>query len=87
MSIINKKNIDTTINDYKTIKVPSELLDFIKQKLGAEVLWVYDDETSELFLIKKPESFTDALAGLGEDMWKNVGGTDYIRQERDSWES
>ena len=87
MSIINKKNIDTTINDYKTIKVPSELLDFIKQKLGAEVLWVYDDETNELFLIKKPESFTDALAGLGEDMWKSVGGTDYIRQERDSWEN
>ena len=45
MSIINKRNIDTTIDDYKTIKVPSELLDFIKQKLGAEVLWVYDDKT------------------------------------------
>ena len=87
MNINNKNNIDTTINDYKTIKVPSELLEFVKQKLGAEVLWVYDDETNELFLIKKPESFTDALSGLGEDMWKSVGGTDYIRLERESWEN
>jgi len=31
------------------------------------------DEISELFLIKKLELFIDALAGLGENMWKSVG--------------
>jgi hypothetical protein len=54
-------------------------------KLGDEFLWNYDFETKELFLIKRPSSITEALYGLGADMWKQAGGTDYIREERDSW--
>lgn len=36
--------------------------------------------------MKKPESYTEFLSGLGKEMWKGVGGTDYINQERDKWD-
>lgn len=71
--------------DYSSIRLPSNLIETVKQKLGDEFLWNYDSETKELFIIKKPSSITEALYGLGADMWKKAGGTDYIRQERDSW--
>ena len=86
MDNLRNGNLIIKNDEYKVIKVPSELIDFIKEKLGDDVLWVYDDDTQELSLIKKPESFTEALSGLGAEMWKSVGGAEYIKQERDSWE-
>jgi hypothetical protein len=73
-------------NHYKTIIIPEELLDIIKEKLGDEFIWDYDKKTNGLFLMKKPESYTDFLCGLGKEMWENAGGTTYIRQERDKWD-
>ncbi|MBA1336029.1 MAG: hypothetical protein HPY66_1850 [Firmicutes bacterium] len=73
------------IQDYSSIRLPSDLIETVKKKLGDEFLWNYDPETKELFIIKRPPSITEALYGLGADMWKKAGGTDYIRQERDSW--
>jgi hypothetical protein len=73
------------IEEYTSIRVPSNLIETVKRKLGDEFLWNYDSETKELFLIKRPPSITDALYGLGADLWKQAGGTDYIREERDSW--
>lgn len=80
----NKANVPN--DDYNLVLIPNDVLDTIKTKLGEEVLLVYDDDTKELALIKKPESFTKALRGLGKEMWKNVSGTDYIKQERKTWE-
>lgn len=73
-------------DNYSVVLIPNEMLDYIKEKLGSDVLWLYDNDSNELFLIKRPESYTDALTGLGEDMWKSVGGVDYIRRERDKWD-
>jgi hypothetical protein len=73
------------ISEYSSIRVPTDLIETVKMKLGEEFLWNYDSETKELFLIKRPSSITEALYGLGADMWKQAGGTDYIREERDSW--
>jgi hypothetical protein len=84
------KSINEYVNldnkNYKTIIIPEELVDIIKEKLGAEFIWDYDKKNNTLFLMKKPESYTDFLAGLGSEMWEGVGGTDYIRQERDEWD-
>lgn len=71
---------------YKTIVIPEELIDIIKEKLGEEFIWDYDKNTNRLFLMKKPESYTDFLSGLGKEMWQSVGGVDYISQERDQWD-
>lgn len=64
------KKIQNVLNceEYVKIRVFEKAIDFIKEKLDNEVLWVYDDETEELFLFKKPESFTEALSGLGKEM-------------------
>lgn len=80
----NKANVSN--DDYNLVLIPNDVLDIIRTKLGEELLLVYDDDTKELALIKKPESFTKALRGLGKEMWKSAGGTDYIKQERKTWE-
>lgn len=83
-----RKNTKTNIpnDDYNVVLIPNDVLEIIRTKLGNEVLLVYDDDTKELALIRKPESFTKALRGLGKEMWKSVGGTEYINQERKTWE-
>lgn len=73
-------------DDYRVVLIPKDMVDFIKEKLGKDVLWVYDEESKELTLIKRPDSYTEALSGLGEEMWKKVGGTDYIRRDREQWD-
>jgi hypothetical protein len=74
------------VPEYSNIRVSSDLIETIKRKLGEEFLWNYDPETKELFLVKRPPSITESLYGLGADLWKQAGGTDYIREERDLWE-
>ena len=85
MKPINKAS-ELDNNNYKMLAIPSELVDIIKEKLGDEFIWDYDKKTNRMFIMKKPESYTDFLSGLGKDMWDSVGGTDYIRQERDKWD-
>jgi len=79
-----KKRSDTVI--YKNIKVPEELVEIVKEKLGDEYLWNYNEDTNEIFVIKRPESITEALYGLGAEMWKKSGGTKYLEQERNQWD-
>ena len=73
-------------NEYTMLVIPANLIDVIKEKLGDEFIWDYDKRNKKLFLMKKPESYTDFLSGLGKEMWESVGGVDYIRQERDKWD-
>jgi hypothetical protein len=79
--VISKEN-----KDYKLLVVPAELVDMIKEKLGDEFIWDYEKKTNRLFLMKKPDSYTDFLSGLGKEMWDSVGGTEYISQEREKWD-
>ena len=81
------ENINNYVNKpYKTIKVSDDLIEIIKNKLGDDFIWDYDEDKGELFIIKKPDSYTEALSGLGSEMWKSVNGVEYIKQERNSWE-
>lgn len=81
-----RKNTNTNVSndDYNVVLIPNDVLEIIRTKLGEEVLLVYDDDTKELSLIKKPESFAKSLRGLGKEMWRSVDGTDYINQENES---
>ena len=64
MEIRNSIKKNNSKDDYKVVLIPNDVLEIIKTKLGDEVLLVYDDETNEIALIRKPESFTKALRGL-----------------------
>lgn len=84
---IKTSDLSVTKNEgYKVIIIPTDIIEAVKAKLGDEFIWDYDSETQELFLMKRPESYTDFLAGLGEEMWKNAGGCEYIKQERETWD-
>ena len=70
---------------FKTIIIQEDLIDIMKEKLGDEFIWDYDKKENRLFIMKRPESYTDYLTGLGEEMWKKSGGVEYIKQEREKW--
>ena len=84
MKVANE-NINLDNENYRIIIIPEELIDIIKEKLGDEFIWDYDKKTNSLFLMKRPESYTEYLSGLGKEMWQEVEGVEYIRQERDKW--
>ncbi|WAM36688.1 hypothetical protein [Caldicellulosiruptor acetigenus] len=71
---------------YVTLKVQKEIFDTVKNFLGDNVLWTYDEEKKEIIIFKKPESYTQALIEIGSKIWENVDADAYISQERDSWE-
>lgn len=71
---------------YVTIKVQKEIFETVKNFLGDNVLWTYDEEKKEIIIFKKPESYTQALIEIGSKIWENVDTDAYISQERDSWE-
>lgn len=71
---------------YITLKVQKEIFDTVKNFLGNNVLWTYDEEKKEIIIFKKPESYTQALIEIGSKIWENVDTDAYISQERDSWE-
>ena len=71
---------------YITLKVQKEIFDTVKNFLGNNVLWTYDEEKKEIIIFKKPESYTQALIEIGSKIWENVDADAYINQERNSWE-
>ena len=83
-----KRDLENTPSnkEYKVVLISGDIFEFVKEKLGDDVLWVYDEDTQQLSIIKKPESFSKALRGLGKEMWKSAGGVEYLKQERNSWE-
>lgn len=87
MEATNLDKLTPEKEEYRVVLIPKDMLDFIKEKLGNDVLWVYDEDSNELSLVKRPESYTEALSGLGEKMWKKAGGTEHICREREQWDN
>ncbi|GAB6173068.1 hypothetical protein JCM15765_25460 [Paradesulfitobacterium aromaticivorans] len=87
MEAANLDKLTPEKEEYRVVLIPKNMLDFIKEKLGNDVLWVYDEDSNELSLVKRPESYTEALSGLGEEMWKKAGGTEHISREREQWDN
>ena len=79
------KEIISKIKDINRITVPKDVIELIIDKLGEDIIWDYDIMKEEIIIMKRPDSYVEALTGLGEDMWKNAGGTDYIKKERKQW--
>lgn len=36
--------------------------------------------------MKKPDSFAKAMKGLGKEIWEDIDVSEYIKEERESWE-
>lgn len=53
-------------------------------KPGGRVVVVVKGD--EVRLLARPESWTEYIDGLGEEVWRSLGGgEEFLRQERDSW--
>lgn len=53
---------------------------------GDELIWVYDRMRNQIIVKPKPKRFTDALVGLGKELFEKETGDEYIRKERESWD-
>ena len=80
MSLISKLNEDLSV------KIPEHILKKAGLKPGSEIIWLYDDETCQILLMEKPDSFAKAMKGLGKKVWKDIDVNAYIKEERESWE-
>lgn len=85
MNPLNQSSKRSDQDRFKIVHIPAEIIDIVKEELGDEFIWDYDENTQELFLMKRPESYTEFLSGFGKGMWKSEGGEKYIRGERNSW--
>ena len=66
------------------IVVPSAVRRKMKLRAGSRIsVYVVDEDRA--LLVRHPESRVDALRGLGKDVWRTLGATRYIKQERASW--
>ncbi|WP_134702517.1 AbrB/MazE/SpoVT family DNA-binding domain-containing protein [Ammoniphilus sp. YIM 78166] len=66
--------------------IPQEIRDQAKLDVGDNLIWKYDKTRDEIIVIRKPKSFSDAIWGLGKEMWENESTDEYIRKERKGWE-
>lgn len=80
MSLISKLNED------RSLKIPEEILKKAGLRPGAEIIWLYDEETRQILLMEKPDSFAKVMRGLGKELWNNIDINEYIKEERESWE-
>ena len=46
---------------------------------GAEIIWLYDEETRQILLMEKPDSFAKVMRGLGKELWNNIDTNEYIK--------
>jgi bifunctional DNA-binding transcriptional regulator/antitoxin component of YhaV-PrlF toxin-antitoxin module len=74
------------IQKLNRIIIPIDTIKLIIEKLGDDLIWEYDEIKGELIIMKRPESYVEALMGLGEEMWKEAEGTKYIEEMRDEWD-
>ena len=80
VSLISKLNED------RSLKIPEEIVKKAGLRVGAEIIWLYDEGTRQILLMEKPDSFAKAMKGLGKEVWQGIDVNEYIKEERESWE-
>ena len=75
----------TTLSSKYQIVIPKAVRAQLGLQVGESVsVHLLDSESA--ILTKHSANPTNALRGLGKDVWKKLGGTKkYMRQERSSW--
>ncbi len=78
------KTITAKLSSKNQMTLPKEARQALNIKAGDTVILVVAGDSVRL--CPRPTSLTDYLCGLGEDLWKELGGADeYLRAERESW--
>lgn len=79
---------NTKLSSKHQIVVPKAVRQMMKLKAGMNVsLYALDDNRA--ILLKQPKSYVQALEGLGQEVWRSLGGADKyikdIRSDRTLW--
>jgi len=67
------------------IAVPALARQLLNIQSGDRLL--VDIQDGMIVLIPRPDSYTDTLAGLHQEIWRGVDAQKYIDEERDAWAS
>lgn len=62
------------------VVIPKQLRQALGIRPGDELLMVRSGD--RIIVMKKPDSFVDALRGLGKEVWEGVEPVEYVRQMR-----
>lgn len=74
------------INNVKKISIPMDTIKYIMERLGNDIIWDYDNITGELIIMKRPESYVETLAGLGQEIWEKLESKEFIEEMRTEWD-
>lgn len=72
----------TRMSSRGQVVIPRRIRQALNLKEGTELL-VYEEEGR--ILLEPMKSFSEALRGLGKEVWQGIDPTDYVRRERDAW--
>jgi len=73
----------TKMSSRGQIVIPQAIRKALKLKMGTEFLISLEGNR---LLLEPLTSFTDALKGLGKEVWQDVDATAYVNAEREAWE-
>lgn len=73
----------TKMSSRGQVVIPKRIRQTLNLKEGTEFLVNLEDGR---ILLEPLKSFTEALRGLGKEVWQGIDPTDYVNKERDAWE-
>jgi bifunctional DNA-binding transcriptional regulator/antitoxin component of YhaV-PrlF toxin-antitoxin module len=90
MTMSDQAKSESEIRQRYQTTVPQEVRERMGLEVGDSLLWTYDEERDEIRIIKKPQSFSDSLWGLGSLLKKEdvpvtrdeKGENDHVQSER-----
>lgn len=76
-------NSISKVKDRYQTTIPMEIRTKAGIEINSDIVWTYDEVNKIILVMKKPESYTDYILGLGSELWKSVGGSDRIKEDRE----
>ncbi len=82
----NNQMVNINNTNFRTILVPEESIDAVRQKLGNEFTWNHDEKSNKLYLMHKNRGNTDFLTEYSEEIQANTGFDDVPAQLKNRWD-
>ena len=73
----------TKMSSRGQIVIPQAIRKALELHVGTEFLISLEGNR---LILEPVKSFTDALRGLGKEVWQDVDATAYVNTEREAWE-
>lgn len=79
-------NITSVVTGKYQVVIPKRVRQRVKVAAGDKVIIEALGDLIVIHKQKRAQSWTDALLGLGKDVWKNLDPVTYVRKEREAWQ-